>query len=383
MESYYAPAERTACDTLKKQEIEVHKSSVITALMKMLGGVVAILNDKREIISVNEEYLKLANLTEISEAIGLRLGETLSCIHSNEMPGGCGTSKSCSTCGAAISIVSCLATNKPQTRFCSINVSNNNKNNDIYLKVSGVPIEVDGHKMILLFLEDNTSLQKWNSYERIFYHDLQNMIGGVVGIAEILMTPDPSSSSLKSEMTKELFSLSNKMRSELNFQKILLEGSLENIQPLRELIDAAELMQSLTTIYHNHPVSLKKGVAFVLNSENFKFKSDCVMIMRILTNMITNALESSRDGEVVTVSIENNQISTPPKVEFSIHNKGVISTEIQERIFTKNFSTKEGGGRGLGTWSMKLLGEEFLGGEVSFSSDQNNGTIFKFVLNQI
>ncbi|MCG8333275.1 MAG: ATP-binding protein, partial [Proteobacteria bacterium] len=37
-------------------------------------------------------------------------------------------------------------------------------------------------------------------------------------------------------------------------------------------------------------------------------------------------------------------------------------------------------GRGLGTYSMKLLGEEFLGGKVAFSSTEEKGTEFTITL---
>ena len=44
------------------------------------------------------------------------------------------------------------------------------------------------------------------------------------------------------------------------------------------------------------------------------------------------------------------------------------------------FSTKSSTGRGLGTYSMKLLGERYLGGAVSFSSSAEHGTVFTFEL---
>jgi CheY-like chemotaxis protein len=51
---------------------------------------------------------------------------------------------------------------------------------------------------------------------------------------------------------------------------------------------------------------------------------------------------------------------------------------VQERIFLRSFSTKSRQGRGLGTYSMKLLGEQYLGGKVSFISNEQSGTVFHF-----
>jgi sensor histidine kinase regulating citrate/malate metabolism len=49
------------------------------------------------------------------------------------------------------------------------------------------------------------------------------------------------------------------------------------------------------------------------------------------------------------------------------------------QIFQRSFSTK-GAGRGLGTYSIKLLGERYLHGTVSFASSAEQGTIFQISL---
>ncbi|MDR3555950.1 MAG: ATP-binding protein [Syntrophobacteraceae bacterium] len=41
---------------------------------------------------------------------------------------------------------------------------------------------------------------------------------------------------------------------------------------------------------------------------------------------------------------------------------------------------KSGPGRGLGAYSMKLFGEDILGGKVGFTSSEVDGTVFRFSL---
>ena len=62
-------------------------------------------------------------------------------------------------------------------------------------------------------------------------------------------------------------------------------------------------------------------------------------------------------------------------MEFFVHNAGVIPREAQLQIFNRPFSTK-GNGRGLGTYSVKLLTERFLRGRVRFVSEPPQGTTF-------
>jgi sensor histidine kinase regulating citrate/malate metabolism len=63
-------------------------------------------------------------------------------------------------------------------------------------------------------------------------------------------------------------------------------------------------------------------------------------------------------------------------VLFKVHNPGVIPGDIQKQIFQRSFTTKEGSGRGIGTHSVKLLTEGYLGGAAAFTSDADNGTTF-------
>ena len=65
------------------------------------------------------------------------------------------------------------------------------------------------------------------------------------------------------------------------------------------------------------------------------------------------------------------------QVALRVHNPSVIPDAIKHQIFQRSFSTK-GSDRGIGTYSMRLLGEGYLGGKVSFTSSEPSGTTFVF-----
>lgn len=52
------------------------------------------------------------------------------------------------------------------------------------------------------------------------------------------------------------------------------------------------------------------------------------------------------------------------------------------QIFQRSFSTK-GKGRGIGTYSVRLLSENYLKGNISFVSNEYEGTIFTVELNKV
>jgi sensor histidine kinase regulating citrate/malate metabolism len=56
--------------------------------------------------------------------------------------------------------------------------------------------------------------------------------------------------------------------------------------------------------------------------------------------------------------------------------------EVEMQVFMRSFSTK-GVQRGLGTYSMKVFGEQCLGGKVNFTTDPGKGTTFYIDLGNI
>ena len=98
--------------------------------------------------------------------------------------------------------------------------------------------------------------------------------------------------------------------------------------------------------------------------------------MRILLNMLINAFEASSPDDTIRFLHELKDGG----IVFHVHNPQVIPSTIRARIFQRNFSTKGTLGRGIGTWSMKLLAEEYLHGRMIFASSESEGTTFSLLI---
>jgi signal transduction histidine kinase len=53
-----------------------------------------------------------------------------------------------------------------------------------------------------------------------------------------------------------------------------------------------------------------------------------------------------------------------------------MPADVQLQVFQRSFSTKAASGRGVGSYSVRLLTESYLGGRVSFVSEPGLGTTF-------
>jgi signal transduction histidine kinase len=144
----------------------------------------------------------------------------------------------------------------------------------------------------------------------------------------------------------------------------------------RDLIESRELVERLVEKFQGQEAARGRSIEVAGFSETFTFVSDDSLVLRVLGNMLKNALEASPEGAVVTVGFRPVEGG---RVRFEVHNAGAIPPEVAAQVFHRSFSTK-GSGRGLGTWGMKLLGEEHLGGTVGFTSAAAEGTTFSLVL---
>jgi len=106
--------------------------------------------------------------------------------------------------------------------------------------------------------------------------------------------------------------------------------------------------------------------------------SDMDILYRVIENMVKNSLEATDPGDSVTI----NSKKEGENIVFSVHNPTFIKPDIQLQIFQRNYSTK-GKGRGLGTYSMKLLTERYLNGKISFESNKDSGTTFYLSIPEI
>jgi signal transduction histidine kinase len=121
----------------------------------------------------------------------------------------------------------------------------------------------------------------------------------------------------------------------------------------------------------NHEVAKDRSILIDPQAIEHKLFSDFSLLTRVLGNMCKNALEAIGPEETVTLSCSGSD----GKIRFSVHNPGKIPEKAQLQIFQRSFSTK-GSGRGLGTYSIKLLSEQYLQGKVGFTSSPAEGTVF-------
>jgi C4-dicarboxylate-specific signal transduction histidine kinase len=141
-------------------------------------------------------------------------------------------------------------------------------------------------------------------------------------------------------------------------------------------VDAGEVLGQVKEVFEQHPISEGKSLRVLRLSTDVRFESDIRLLRRVLINMVKNALEAVVAG--TTVKLFFDRVEGAPV--FSVWNPGTIPNDVAKQIFQRSFTTKGEQGRGVGTYSMRLLGGQYLGGHVNFTTSEEEGTEFSIRL---
>lgn len=333
--------------------------------MDAIPDILIVVNATRQIVFANKTALDFFGAADVSELWGKRPGEAAGCIHSAETRGGCGDADACKVCGAFRAIMLGLQGDKA-IEECRMTLEGGSP---LDLRVWARPFSFDGEPFAFLSIQDISDEKRRQVLEKIFLHDLLNTAGGLQSIGEIMEFSAPEE---QGELRRLVASLSEQLVDEIRAQREILAAERGELRAERSTVNSRDAVAGLIATYLKHPACDGKNIAVSADCEPVDFSCDPTLLRRVLGNLVKNALEASPEGAEVAVGCLR---PGEGRLEFFVHNGGIIPREAQLQIFNRSFSTK-GNGRGLGTYSVKLLTERFLQGRVRFVSSAAEGTTF-------
>ena len=339
-------------------------------LLDAMPGMVLILNSHRQVVFANRSFYQLSGRSIAENLVGQLLGNVLSCHVAGDSMGGCGTGESCQTCGALVAMLSGLSGDE-SVQECTLTRHNGISIQNLTLRVWAAPLQYGGENFTVLAGTDISHERRRLALEKTFFHDILNLVGSIRGFAE-LMEIDEKVDHV--DVGRRIQLASQRVIDEIDSQRVLLavEKGERNID--NHMLVSSEVLSDIVTLYEGQDVARQRSLQIDSASVAIPFVSDATLLRRILGNMVKNALEASPTGDVVTLGVE----ASDTGLNFWVHNTAIIPASYQQRIFQRDFSTK-GPGRGLGTYSMQLLGR-FLSGDVYFESKLGSGTQFTISL---
>jgi signal transduction histidine kinase len=369
LNTHFAPARRESPELLRAQH-ELFIRGDIASALDALPVMVLILNTRRQVVLANAKTLQATGLTQAA-LLGQRPGEVFGCVHADEEPGGCGSTRFCAKCGAVRSILAGIEGFRNMEE-CGLLRQGAEGVEALDLMVSSSPVEVSGQRFVIFTIMDISDAKRRRNLERLFFHDILNTAGGLSGLMEFLSEDVPEHLRHDAEFIQTSLA---RLVEELTSQKDLLAAESNELRPVFTALDTGDAVAAAVRLGARQALAEGKTIETAPSCPDVEFTSDAALLGRVLGNMVKNALEACPKGGVVRVWCD----SDGGNVSFHVRNPTAMDEEARLRVFTRNYSTK-GAGRGLGTYGMRLLGERYLGGSVSFTSSEEAGTVFTLTL---
>jgi PAS domain S-box-containing protein len=356
-------------DKLKKQNRILKES--LENFKKIFNSTMEIIflsNENGIIVEANEASLELLGLKDKEEIIGKNL---LDFVHKDDI-------------------------NKIKEKINSNNselykIRIEKKNSEIiYTIAKGENITINGKKMRISFIQDITSIIKKEEAEKAekiksqflanMSHEIRTPMNAIIGMSHLALHTNSDEKRLDyikkiENSAKLLLGIINDI---LDFSKI--EAGKLTIEKIE--FDLFEVINNVINVIM--PKVKQKNLDIIVNYDTNlgkRFYGDSLRITQILTNLLSNSIKFTHQGEIKIIIKDYGN----DRVLFEVKDSGIGMTKEQTKKLFNAFvqadssTTRKYGGTGLGLTICKKL-SELMGGEIWVESIKDVGTSFSFYI---
>jgi PAS domain S-box-containing protein len=213
-------------------------------------------------------------------------------------------------------------------------------------------------------------------------HDFNNVIGGVIGLAEMLGERYPHDKTIN-EITERIVTLGRRGSKLVKNLLTFARGEITS----KEVVDIEEILGRVLDIFilPRH-LNIRVKTAFPATRTHVLFSP--VQFEQMMLNLLVNARDAMPEGGSIAVTVDGSNAQDERddfgSVVITVADDGDgIPQEYIGRIFDPFFTTKEvGKGTGLGLAVVYGIVEEH-GGTIAVASQKGEGTIFTLMFPRV
>jgi len=261
-----------------------------------------------------------------------------------------------------------LRKTKLQEKNAKINIDRKDEIGELVKEYNSMVDELDKSARLLAASERETA---WREMARQVAHEIKNPLTPMkLSVQQFersfLKNPEKSEEAVKRftwNMIDQIDSLSEIASAFSDFAK-MPKASLQKLNIADSIRNTVELFEG----DENVEITTQFG------DDNIFIEADQKQIQRVFINLIKNSVQAMRNQSNPKVRVEGYKEKEQAVIVVRDNGPG-IPTEVRDKIFLPNFTTKSGG-TGLGLAMVKNIVTGF-GGEISLVQSDEQGTVFK------
>lgn len=224
---------------------------------------------------------------------------------------------------------------------------------------------------------DAKEVDAWHKLIRVLTHEIMNSVTPLSSLSQALLDElkvitSQNLSSILPDIQLSAETINSRSKDLMRF--ISEYKKLTKVEaPVFEKINISELLHQLEKLFANELE--KSGVFMIINKEQglSPIRADKEMVMRVLINLVRNAIQAARKIKEAEINIEAGNHTNGILLKIKDNGEGIPS-EILPEIFIPFFTTrKQGSGVGLSICRRIM---QLHAGSINVDSEPGKGTVF-------
>jgi PAS domain S-box-containing protein len=220
-------------------------------------------------------------------------------------------------------------------------------------------------------------IQRNNDLEQFSYivsHNLRAPVANIIGIASVVQDKN-FDAEMRIQITEQLSYSAKKLDNVISDLNLILQTKRE-ISQQKEIIYFSKLVQDIQTSIENL-IEKEKAIIVWDFSEVDKMQTLKCYLHSIFYNLISNSLKYRQPNIAPVILIKSQKFSNKIVLQFKDNGMGIDLKNKSNHVFGlyKRFHTSVAEGKGMGLYMVKTQ-VETIGGKISIESEVNKGTTF-------
>ena len=257
LQTHFAPAPRASQKDVEQQNQIIRELLFVPQILNAQPNLVAVLNNHRQIVFANDAWVAALGLADIGSVLGKRPGEAMGCINCEDAPSGCGTADACSFCGAVQAYMEAQKGERAAAE-CRITAKQGQRLTDYDLLIWVTPFRVLKGGFSILVAMDKSHEKRRRSLERIFFHDVANTAGALLGYSELLRKKsDDETSKLSGTINR----VAGRLMEEIDAQRQLLEAENNELSVRPRPLESGYFLRQMVMLLEKHEAAQDRRMA--------------------------------------------------------------------------------------------------------------------------
>jgi len=393
---------KTIENVIKRKEIEdalERKQRNLEAIFDAVPVGLLFADENFLVTRANDAITKVFQ-KDYSHIIGKKIGEAIDCLNNVLGQQGCGNNPECASCIIRKNINNTLANFKPMYNVeAHPTFLINNKQTQIWLSISVVPVIVDNCKHVIVAVDDITerkqaeekvreTMELKSQFISTVSHELRTPMAAMKEAIALVLDEAVGKINDKQRKFLDIASrnverLGDLINDVLDFQK--LEAGKMNLDIKQNDINqvVSEVYEIMVLFAKKHKVELVTELDTMIPQAQF----DKTKMIQVLTNLISNAIKFTPENGKVTVRafpVRDSDNGNILELALSVSDTGMgIPQEAISKIFDRFYRVKREGkeiqGTGLGLAIVNKI-ITMHGGRIDIESQVDKGTTFTVYL---